>query len=54
MILTKEESFLVDGGAYRFSASIFSAASRFIKTLYDIGYSYGSSLRRIISQNYCY
>ncbi len=50
MYLEKRELDQVVGGA---SASFFNSVARILRTAYDIGYSIGSSLRRLFSRNLC-
>ena len=49
MYLEKRELDQVVGGA---SASFFNSVARILRTAYDIGYSIGSSLRRLFSVSY--
>jgi len=51
MQLTKEELFEVQGGSI--TASFLNALSRAASTILDIGRSIGSSLRRMVTRNYC-
>lgn len=53
MTLSNIESYEVDGGAIRFSSSLVNSLARALKTIYDIGYTFGSSLRRTFSKRYC-
>lgn len=52
MLLSKEESYLVCGGA-SVSGSLLNAVSRLVKTIYDIGYALGSAIKRVTSKKYC-
>ena len=52
MYLTKEECLKINGGA-GLSGAMINALSRLTKTLYDIGYALGSSIRRATSKKYC-
>lgn len=48
MILKEQELMLVTGGAFSLTS-----VSRLMKQVYDIGYTLGSSLRRLFTGNYC-
>lgn len=50
MKLNKKELNEIKGGA---SATFFNAFARVFKTMYDIGYDLGSSLRRILTKKTC-
>ena len=50
MVLEKYELAKINGG---FSASLLNAIARLSKTIYDIGYSFGSSIRRLIKGKMC-
>ena len=50
MILEKYELAQINGGL---SATLFNALSRFGKTIYDIGYNLGSTVRRLINGKVC-
>ena len=47
MYLEKEELNNIVGGA---SAAIFNAFARIFRTMYDIGYEIGSTIRRLVSK----
>ena len=49
--LTNKELILVKGGA--FSTSMLNAITRTVSTLFSLGQSIGSSIRRVWSKNYC-
>lgn len=51
MVLKEHELILVTGGGY--SSAILTSVSRLMKQVYDIGFSLGSSIRRIFTRNYC-
>lgn len=51
MILPKEELLNVNGGA--FSASWVNYLTRGIVFIFELGRSLGSSLRRLLTKNYC-
>ena len=51
MILRKEELAVIDGGG--FTATFFNSIARLGKTLYDIGYEVGSSVRRLLGRTLC-
>lgn len=50
-MLTKEELYNIKGGGV--SAALLNALSRLISTLYELGQSVGSAIRRAKSKNYC-
>lgn len=50
MYLSKEESTLVVGGM---SGTYLNAMARIGKLLYDIGYQFGSGIRRAFSKKSC-
>ncbi len=50
-MLSNEELISVRGGGI--TASLFSSLSRFIETIYNIGQSVGSSIRRAITGRSC-
>jgi len=50
LYLEKEELNNIVGGA---SAAIFNAFARIFKTMYDIGYEVGSTIRRLMSKKTC-
>lgn len=52
MYLTNEECLEIRGGA-GLSGSLINALSRLSKTLYDIGYALGSSIRSATAKKYC-
>lgn len=52
MVLNNKESLSVMGGV-SINGTFLNAFSRILKTLYDIGYALGSSLKRAISKSYC-
>ena len=52
MYLTNEECLEITGGA-KLSGTMLNALSRLAKTLYDIGYALGSSIRRATAKKYC-
>ena len=51
MILKNEELALIDGGG--FTATFFNSIARLGKTIYDIGYEVGSSVRRLLGRTLC-
>ncbi len=51
MYLSNEELNNVIGGG--FSAALLNAISRGISTIYNLGYSIGSSLRRALGRTLC-
>ena len=51
MILEKEELALIDGGGL--TATFFNSLARIGKTIYDIGYEVGSSVRRLLGRTLC-
>lgn len=51
MVLNHAELYEIKGGA--FNASAFNAVARLINTIFDLGRSVGSSIRRLFSRNYC-
>lgn len=51
MILKREELALVDGGG--FTATFFNSIARLGKTIYEIGYEFGSSVRRLLGRTMC-
>ena len=50
MYLEKKELNNIVGGA---SAAIFNAFARIFRTMYDIGYEIGSTIRRLVSKKTC-
>ena len=50
-MLSKEELYSIKGGSV--SAALLNAISRIISTLYNLGQSVGSALRRARDKNYC-
>lgn len=51
--LDNKELLNIDGGASWFSASFLNAASRALSTLFDLGRSLGTSIRRAINGSIC-
>ena len=51
MILEKHELAQVNGGGI--SATLFNSIARISKTIYDIGYEFGSNIRRLFSRKIC-
>ena len=52
VILNNKESILIAGGV-NVNGTFLNAFSRALKTLYDIGYALGASLKRAFSKSYC-
>ena len=50
-MLTSEELILVRGGGI--SATLLNSVSRFIGTIFELGQTVGSALRRITSKKIC-
>ncbi len=50
MILKNEELAVIDGGG--FTATFFNSIARLGKTIYDIGYEVGSSVRRLLGRTF--
>lgn len=50
MKLTNKELHEINGGA---SATMINALSRAVSTIFKIGQSIGSSIRRVFSRSYC-
>jgi len=50
-MLKNEELILIKGGGI--TSTFLNSLSRFMDTLYNLGQSVGSSLRRIVSKNVC-
>ncbi len=51
MILEKQELAVINGGGL--TATFFNSIARLGKTLYDIGYDLGSSVRRLFGRTMC-
>ncbi len=51
MILEKEQLFEIKAGV--FSATLLNAIARVMNSIFEIGKSIGSSIRRIGRKNYC-
>lgn len=51
MVLSFNELSQINGGAV--TATFFNAIARVSKTIYDIGYAFGSAVSRLISGKYC-
>ena len=51
--LDSKELLNIDGGANWLSASFLNAASRALSTLYDLGRSLGTAIRRTINGSVC-
>lgn len=51
--LNNKELLNINGGASLISASFINAASRAIETIFEIGRSLGSSIRRAFNGSYC-
>lgn len=51
MILEKHELAQINGGGL--SATLFNSIARISKTIYDIGYEFGSTMRRLFSGKIC-
>lgn len=51
MYLNNQELANIVGGGL--TATLLNAVSRLIKTIYDIGYALGSTLKRTIKKRYC-
>lgn len=51
MNLTKVELMNLNGGSW--SATMFNAFARTVNTIFDLGRSIGSSIRRIFTRSYC-
>lgn len=47
--MNKEELFSIKGG----SSTMLNAVARFITTVYELGKSIGSTIRRVSNKNYC-
>lgn len=43
----------VYGGAFNFTTTFFNSISRYITTIKGLGESIGSSIRRLLSRNFC-
>ena len=52
VILNNKESILIAGGV-NVNGTFLNAFARALKTLYDIGYALGASLKRAFSKSYC-
>lgn len=50
-MLTSEELLLIRGGGI--TSNFMNSLSRLMENIYKIGQSFGSSIRRITSHNYC-
>jgi len=50
-MLTNEELIVVRGGSI--TATLLNSVSRLMGTIYELGQSVGSSIRRIRSKSYC-
>ena len=50
-MLTNEELIMIKGGGI--TATLLNSLSRFMNTLYDLGQTVGSTLRRLVSKNIC-
>lgn len=53
IILDNNELKNVNGGSNMFTAAFFNAAARSLSTIFDIGKSFGSAIRRAISGTFC-
>ena len=49
--IKNEELAVIDGGG--FTATFFNSIARLGKTIYDIGYEVGSSVRRLLGRTLC-
>ena len=50
-VLTNEELLNISGGGI--TATFLNSVSRVMETLYKLGQSVGSSIRRVTAKNYC-
>lgn len=51
MVLEKYELAQINGGGI--SATLFNSIARLINTIYDVGYYFGSTVRRLIKGKIC-
>ena len=51
MEIKQEEMKSVNGGSI--TSSMINAISKVVQTIYDLGKSTGSAIRRIVTKNYC-
>ncbi len=49
--LTKEELFAIKGGSI--SGTMVNAITKMLTTIYDLGRSIGSTIRRLIDNDFC-
>lgn len=52
-MLKEEDLIKIKAGGTMFTPTLVNALARIIGTLFEIGQSIGSSLRRVVNRNYC-